>query len=125
MSARLAASNFNASLTVVAMEGTDGVGAAVAASAPAGAPSLRLRTLSATSLVFAVGNDWDRAIARVLPVGWASLNQWLNQQTGDTFWTQYTNQPTGRRGAVVSVGDLAPTNDSWNLAAVELVNSGG
>ncbi len=125
VTARLAATGFDALLTVVAMEGADGVGAAAAASAPSGPPTLRLTTRSATSLVFAVGNDWERAVTRVLPVGWVSLNQWLNQQTGDTFWSQYTNQPTGRRGAVVNVRDLAPTNDSWNLAAVELVNSGG
>jgi hypothetical protein len=46
-------------------------------------------------------------------------------QTGDTFWSQYTNQPTGAAGSTVSVADTQPTGDHWNLAAVELVNSGG
>ena len=38
---------------------------------------------------------------------------------------QYTNQPTGPAGGVVTVSDTAPANDPWNLVAVELVNSGG
>ena len=48
----------------------------------------------------------------------------LDRQTGDTFWSQYTNQPTGRAGSRVTVADLRPTSDRWNLAAVELINSG-
>jgi hypothetical protein len=52
------------------------------------------------------------------------LDQWLNTDTGDTYWSLYTNHPTGKAGTSVSVGDTAPTNDHWNLAAVELVNSG-
>ena len=52
------------------------------------------------------------------------LDQWLNTGTGDTYWSQYTNHPTGAAGTHVSVADTAPTNDQWNLAAVELVNSG-
>ena len=42
-------------LTVVALEGTDGVGASSAASATAGPPNLVLTTTRSTSLVFAVG----------------------------------------------------------------------
>ena len=81
-------------------------------------------TLAATSLVFAAGDDWDRAAARKLPVGWVKLDQWLDTGTGDTYWSQYTNHPTGKAGSKITVNDTAPTDDSWNLAAVELVNSG-
>ena len=80
--------------------------------------------LASTSLVFAAGNDWDRAAARKLPVGWVILDQWLSNGTGDTYWSQYMNHPTGKAGTRVSVRDTGPTNDQWNLAAVELVNSG-
>jgi len=124
ITATLASSGYDESLSVVAMEGADGVGATAHASGPSGAPHLTLKTIAATSLVFAAGDDWDRAAARKLPVGWVMLNQWLNTGTGDTYWSQYTNHPTGKSGSRVSVHDLAPTNDSWNLAAVELVNSG-
>jgi hypothetical protein len=52
------------------------------------------------------------------------LQQRLDTQTGDTFWSQYTNQPTGRAGQRLAVSDVAPTTDRRNLAAVELINSG-
>ncbi len=124
ITARLSNPGYDEWLTVIAMEGTDGVGASAAASAPSGAPNLRLRTRSGTSLVFAVGNDWDRAVARRLPLGWVSLSQWLDHATGDTYWSQYTNQPTGAAGTIVDVGVRAPSTDQWNMAAVELVGSG-
>ena len=124
ITATLTSGGYNESLSVVAMEGADGVGAKAHASGPDGAPHVTLKTLAATSLVFAAGNDWDRAAARKLPVGWVLLDQWLNAGTGDTSWSQYTNHPTGKAGTRVSVRDTAPTNDRWNLAAVELVNSG-
>ena len=124
ITATLKSDGYDESLSVVAMEGADGVGAAAHASGLTGAPHLTLKTIAATSLVFAAGDDWDRAAARKLPVGWVMLNQWLNTGTGDTYWSQYTNHPTGKPGSRISVHDLAPTNDSWNLAAVELVNSG-
>jgi hypothetical protein len=120
----LANSGFDESITVVALEGTRGVGAASGASGSTGAPRVSLRTRFATSLVFAVGNDWDRAIARVLPVGWVRLDQWVDADVGDTFWSQYTNQPTGRAHSLISVHVAAPTTDQWNLVAVEVVNSG-
>jgi hypothetical protein len=124
ITATLNAGGYDESLSLVAMEGADGVGATAHASASSGAPHLTLTTLAATSLVFAAGDDWDRAAARKLPVGWVMLDEWLNTGTGDTYWSQYTNHPTGTAGTHVSVADTAPTNDHWNLAAVELVNSG-
>jgi hypothetical protein len=123
VTASLANPGFDESLTVIAIEGVKRVGAVAGAAAASGAPSLELKTSSATSLVFAVGTDWDRAVARVLPTGFVLLDQWLDQGAGNTFWTQYTNQPTGLAGTVVTVAASAPTNDQWNLAAVELVNS--
>jgi len=123
ITATLKATGYDESLSVIAMEGADGVGAKAHASGSSGAPHLALTTLAATSLVFAAGNDWDRAATRKLPVGWVMLDQWLNTGTGDTYWSQYMNHPTGKAGTRVSVRDTAPTNDRWNLAAVELVNS--
>lgn len=122
VSSTASAGGFGQDLTVIAMEGVDGIGASVAGSAATGAPRLSLTTVSPTSLVFAVGHDWDNAAPRTLPSGWASLDQWVNTSTGDTFWSQYTNTPTGTAGSVVTVGDTAPTTDQWNMAAVELEN---
>jgi hypothetical protein len=111
-------------LAIIAMEGVKGVGASIAASGSTGAPSTKLTTSGATSLIFAVGHDYTNAIARTLPAGWVSLDQWVDTSTGDTYWSQYTNNPTGPAGTVVTVNDLAPTTDQWNLAAVELLNTG-
>jgi hypothetical protein len=118
-------SGYDQSLTVIAMEGTGGVGASASASGASGAPTLSLTTTKATSLVFAMGDDWDNAIARTLPAGWVSLNQYLDKGTGDTFWSQYTNVPVPAAGTQVTVGDTAPATDQWNLVAVELTGDGG
>jgi hypothetical protein len=115
---------YSQNLTVIAMEGASGAGAAVAGSGSAGAPSVSLTTTGSTSLVFAVGNDWDNAIGRTFPSGWTMLDQWINTGIGDTYWSQYTNSPTGAAGSVVNASDTAPTTDRWNLVAVELLNGG-
>ena len=117
-----ARSGYSEDLTVIAMQGTDGVGASVTASGASGAPSASLTTTKANSLVFAVGNDWDRAVARTLPAGWTMLDQWVATGNGDTYWSQYTSQTTGAAGTVVNAGDTAPTNDQWNLVAIELLS---
>jgi hypothetical protein len=112
-------------LTVIAYEGVKGVGASVAGSASNGAPNLKLTTTGGTSLVYAVGNDWDNPTPRTFPSGWVALDQWANTGAGDDYWSQYTNVPTGPAGSVITVSDTAPTNDSWNMVAVELLNDGG
>ncbi|KFF61030.1 hypothetical protein JF66_00775 [Cryobacterium sp. MLB-32] len=111
-------------LTVVAYEGALGTGSVVTVAAATGAPTTAVTTTAPASLVFAVGHDWDRAIARTLPTGLVMLDQWVDTAIGDTSWTEYTNQATGPTGTVVRIGTTAPTTDQWNLVAVELVNSG-
>jgi len=117
-----ARAGYGQDLTVIAMEGTGGTGASAAASAPSGAPHVSLTTTKATSLVFAVGNDWDTATARTLPPGWVALDQWLDTGTGDTYWSQYTNVPVPAAGTVVTASDSAPTGDRWNMVAVEVTS---
>ncbi|CAM5399753.1 Ig-like domain-containing protein [Leifsonia shinshuensis] len=119
------APGYDQSLTVIATEGVAGAGATATASAVTGAPSVKVTTAAATSLVFAVGADWDNAIARTLPTGLVPLDQWVDTGSGDTMWSEYTNQATGAAGSVVTIGATAPTTDRWDVAAVELRNSGG
>jgi hypothetical protein len=101
---------YSQDLTVVAYGGVTGGGASVAGSGANGVPSLKLTTTASTSLVFAVGNDWDNASACAV---------------GDDYWSQYTNTPTGAAGTVVNVSDSAPTTDHWSMAAVELLGDRG
>ena len=115
-------SGYDQDLTVVAMEGAAGVGTSVAASASGGAPTVSVTTTGpAASLVFAVGDDWDNAVARTLPSGQVLLDQWVDTAVGDTYWTQYTNQAVSPAGTVVTMKDTAPSSDRWNMVAVELV----
>jgi hypothetical protein len=117
-----ARTGYDQDLTVIAMEGTGGTGASAGGSAPSGAPHVSLTTTEATSLVFAVGDDWDAATARTLPPGWAALDQWLDTRTGDTYWSQYTNVPVPAAGTLVTASDSAPTADRWNMVAVEVTS---
>jgi hypothetical protein len=119
-----AVSGFDQSLTVIAMQMSNGFGASVAGGGASGAPSASLTTTEAGSLVFAVGNDWDKASARTLGTNQVLLHQQVDTHSGDTFWSQYTGQITGPTGSVVTLNDTAPTNDQWNMAAVELLSDG-
>jgi hypothetical protein len=116
-------SGYPQSLSVVALTGAGGTGAIARASAPSGAPSVQVTTTKAGSLVFGVGNDYDNALSRTLGPGQRLIHQWASP-TLDTFWMQSTTSPAGPPGSVVTINDTAPTNDQWNLAAVEVVPSG-
>jgi hypothetical protein len=113
-------------VTVIAMEGVSRIGASAGASARGGTSAVELVTTGATSLVFAVGNDRSppssRASLGALPSGWVPLHQWVGQTTGSSYWSQYTNDPTGLAGTVVAVSHRVSVRGSWNLVAVELVN---
>jgi hypothetical protein len=111
-------------LTVIAMEEAGGVGASQAASGGSGPASATVKTTSAASLVFAVGEDWDNDAPRTLPTGDVMLVQYLSTSTGDTMWSEYTNQTTGAAGSTVTIGTTGPVGDRWDLAAVELTNAG-
>jgi hypothetical protein len=113
-------------LTVIAMEGVSKIGASTGASARGAMPPVELVTTSATSLVFAVGNDQSptalHAAITTLPRGWVPLHQWVGQVNGSSYWSQYTNDPTGAAGSVVAVSHALPARSASNLVAVELVN---
>jgi hypothetical protein len=112
-------SGYDGSLTVIAFRNAAGTGVAGAAGAPSGAPDIYLPGIPAASWVFAVGNDWDRAVARTPVAGQQLQDQWVDTGAGDTFWVQSTTAPSTAPG-LVTIHDNAPTNDRWNYAAVEV-----
>ena len=118
----LGKSRYDQNLTVIAMEGIGAVGASSSATGT-GSPSLILKTSRPTSLVFAV-TAAKSAVARTLPAGWVGMGQWIDRGSQSTYWNQYTNWPTGVRGAVVTVKATAPRGGRWNMAAVELAGDG-
>jgi hypothetical protein len=116
-----ASSGYDMSLHVVAFAGSAGVGATAAGSATSGAPRVSLTTTADGSWVFGVGNDWDSARGRTIGADQAFLHQWVDSGVGDTFWMQRRNSPTARAGTAVTIDDTAPTDDQWNVAAVEVL----
>jgi hypothetical protein len=111
---------FHGSLVVVAFANAAGVGIVGQTSAPSGAPDIFLPGVSAGNWVFAVGNDWDRAVARTPVSGQFLVHQRVDTTVGDTFWVQATTAPSTANG-IVTIHDTAPTTDQWNYAAVEIV----
>jgi beta-lactam-binding protein with PASTA domain len=108
------------SLTVIAFTGVGGVGASNVGGAINGASSVSLATTAAGSVVYGVGNDWDRAVARTIPAGQTKVHEFVDTAVGDTFWVQAANGTTGPVGSTVTLNATAPTNDQWNAAIVEL-----
>jgi beta-lactam-binding protein with PASTA domain len=123
VTATQAFSGFDQSLTVVAFRGAGGTGAAAAAGAPSGAPSVSLTTTRAGSLVYGVGNDWNAATGRVLGASQTMVHQWIDSGVGDTFWVQARSGPVAAAGTVATIDDTSPTTDQWNLAAIEILAS--
>jgi hypothetical protein len=115
---------FHGSLTVVAFAKAAGIGGTAASSAASGAPDLVLANTGAASWVYAVGNDWDNAIARTPVSGQIIVHQRVDTSTGDTFWAQSTAVPNAAAGTV-DIHDSAPTADRWNYAGVELLPGTG
>jgi hypothetical protein len=106
-------------LTVVAFRGSAGPGVAGASGAATGAPDIYLPATGLGSWVWAVGNDWDGAVARTPVAGQTVRAQWIDTAVGDTFWVQATGAPNTLPG-LVTIHDNAPTNHRWNYAAVEI-----
>ena len=123
VSSTQSATGFQQSLTVIAFTGVGGVGASNSANAGTGAPSVSLVSQAAGSVVYAVGNDWDNAIARTAAAGQAKVHEFL-APAGDTMWVQSLTGGTSSAGQTVRLNDTAPTTDRWNYAIVELKSSG-
>lgn len=115
---------YDQSLTVVAIRNAIGVGTSAGGSAGSGAPRVSVTTSRDGAWIFGAGNDWDNALARVVPSDQALTHQWVDTRPGDTFWSQSTLAPTPAAGTVVSFGAVSPTTDRWNLSAVEVLPAG-
>jgi len=111
---------FHGSMTVIAFSNAAGTSVVGRAGAPTGPPNIYLPGVIAGDWVFAFGNDWDRATARVPASGQVLVHQRVDTGVGDTFWVQSTAAPASAN-ALVEIRDTSPTNDQWNYAAVEIV----
>ncbi len=120
--ARLGSKGFAGSLTVVAFAtAANAIGATATAGAPTGAPHVSLTTTAAGSQVWGAGSDWDNGIARTAALGQSVVHQVADAHVGNTFWVQRVRAASATAGQDVTLADLAPTTDRWDLAAVEIV----
>jgi hypothetical protein len=115
---------FKQSLTVVAMQMTNGVGSSAAASAADRLPRVALRTTQPGSLVFGVGFASASAANRIVGLNQMLLHQFVDASTATSFWAQSTSLQSGPAGSTVVLNDAAPTPGRWNMAAVELTGDG-
>ena len=106
-------------ITIVGYANAGGIGARAAASAASGSPRVQLTATQPQSLVAAVGNDWDHAVARTPVTGQSLVAEYL-APVGDTYWVQRSDTAVTAPGPVI-VADTAPTRDRFNLAAVEIL----
>ncbi|HTJ70685.1 MAG TPA: Ig-like domain repeat protein [Actinospica sp.] len=116
---------YDQQVTVEVFTGASGVGAGSTADKANGLPSLTVTTTQAGSWVFGVGEDYTRSAARTPGPGQSMLEQTLDTANGETFWVQDETSPTPAAGTTVTVNDTAPSGDTWNLAAVEILPSAG
>jgi len=116
--------SYTGSIVVTALIGasitTGGDGATIAAAGTTGAPTATLSPTKTGSWMWAVGNDWDRAVARSVGANQITADEYL-APVEDTFWVQRQTAPsTGGSLVPVTINDTAPTNDRWNLAVIEI-----
>jgi fibronectin type 3 domain-containing protein/O-glycosyl hydrolase len=113
---------YRSSIVVVAFTGASltSSGATGGGAAATGAPTASLTTTRAGSWVWAVGNDWDNAIARTVGAGQTKVDEYL-APVGDTLWVQRQTSPTPLTGTTVTINDTTPTADRWNLALIEIL----
>ena len=104
-------SGYRQSMTVVAFSNAGGVGAAGGANGPSGAPQVSLATTRANSLVYGIGNDYDCPVPRVVGPGQTMVHQWVDTNTGDTYWVQAINHPVVMAGTATLLNDTSPTTD--------------
>ena len=110
----------NQSILVIAFTNASGVGATTAASGVSTNASASLVTQAAGSLVFGVGNDFDRAVTRAVGAGQTKQHEFL-APTGDTFWMQSVNAASTAAGQTITANATAAgLADQWNLAIVEI-----
>jgi hypothetical protein len=100
--------------------GSGAIGAMSSASSSSGAPTATLKSTRNNSLVVGVGNDFDNAIARVPGSNQTVFHQFL-APIGDTYWMQMQNSPTAVAGTSVTINDIAPAGDRYNLSIVEVL----
>jgi hypothetical protein len=125
-------SGYDMSLYVVAYQGVGGIGNSTAASAQTGNPTVVVTTTKGGSLLYAVGNEYDAAVAWIAGNNQTLDDQFQDLKTGDTYWVQNETYPPGIPipGTPVTLNDTPqpppqpqpPAKNRWNFVGVEILN---
>jgi len=78
-------------------------------------------SLTVVSFTNAGGVDWNHAIPRTPRPNQTLAHQYL-APVDDTYWVQRVIPVIPVSGTSVTLNDVAPTSDRWNLAVVEIVS---
>ena len=116
--------SYTGSITVAAFQNASltTIGATGGASATSGAPTASLTATRTGSVVWGVGNDWDKAAARTVGADQTLVDEFLATGPACTFWVQKLDS-AGTAGQAMTISDTAPTTDQWNLATIEVLTS--
>jgi hypothetical protein len=121
VTAAQSSTGFHQSLTVVAFSGAGGIGDAVPGSSRRTLPFVSLITKAPGSLIYGVGVDPDKPIARTVSSSQTLVHQWVDRGSNKTFWVQAFVAPVADSGSPATITETSPSTDSWNLVAVEIV----
>ncbi|MGO9305746.1 MAG: cohesin domain-containing protein, partial [Candidatus Korobacteraceae bacterium] len=116
------------SITVMSFEGVDpsgtsgsgAIGATASVNAASGAASATLTTTRDGSLVLGVGNDPTSDATRIPGSGQNLVSQDL-ATPANSSWVQTEISTTPSSGTAISINDISPTADAYNLSAVEIL----
>jgi Carboxypeptidase regulatory-like domain/Bacterial Ig domain/Lysyl oxidase len=119
-----------ASITLVGFTGVDAtgtsgsgaIGATGSGNANPGQPSATLTTTRSGSWVWGVGVDWDHATPRVLGPAQTMVHEYP-ATVGDDYWVQRQTATTPSFGTLVTINDLMPAGDRYDLTLVEVLPS--
>ena len=113
---------YHGTITVVAFEGSSGIGAVAGASGSQGAPAVTLTPTSCGSSLWASGHDWTNS-ARPRPVEGQSLAaKFIDRTVNDSYWTSRVDDPTADT-TPVTIKVTGPRKDLWTYAAVEILGT--
>ncbi|MGX7678095.1 Ig-like domain-containing protein [Jatrophihabitans sp. DSM 45814] len=121
ITARLAKSNFDGSITVAAFsDAATAIGASDSDSGFWESPRATVKPNSRNSLIWAAGHNWSSARPVTAAAGQSIVHQFVDRRVGDTFWTQRVDGATDAKKHPVTLKASGPLWDFWSLTAVEI-----
>jgi hypothetical protein len=121
VTAKLAHTGYDGSITVAAFKGAASkVGATAAAAGTKGAPAATVKPTACNSLIWATGHDWTSAKDPKPAAGQTIVHKFIDNRVGDSYWTQSVDAPTDEALTPVVVSATGPLKDRWTYAAVEI-----